>query len=268
MRLEQLHAVDDAVAAIVGKVAAAGELANTYFIFTSDNGYFFGEHRIIAGKYLPYEPASHVPFVIAGPGLPAGATSNELSANVDVAPTIAAIAGASPPAGFDVDGRSVLPYARNPALRSLRPLLLEADVGPGAGTLALPARHRTSHRSLMEKLGLAGKAGVTNLEQEAGGERAALNGDVAPAYRAIRTGRYLFVIYSTGASELYDMSNDPGQLNSLIHNRRYNKVRRKLLRRLIVLASCAGARCGVSYGPEPKPLPKKKTKKGAKQPRK
>jgi N-acetylglucosamine-6-sulfatase len=258
-RLEQLRGVDDAVAAMVSKLAADGRLANTYLIFTSDNGYFFGEHRIVAGKYLPYEPASHVPFVIAGPGLPGGATSHTLSANIDVAPTVAALAGASPPAGFDVDGRSLLPFATNPAARSNRPVLLEADVGPGQGTLPAPSG-LVRHRPLMEKLGLAGKAGVTNLEQEPGGERSALNGDVAPAYRAIRTNRYLFVIYSTGASELYDMAKDPGQLNSLVGNRRYNKVRRKLLRRLIILSGCAGHSCNVSYGPDPKPKPKKRRK--------
>ncbi len=259
LRLEQLRGVDDAVAALVNKLSAEGELPNTYLIFTSDNGYFFGEHRIIAGKYLPYEPSSHVPFVIAGPGLPAGATTAELSANVDVAPTIAALAGASAPPGFGVDGRSLLPFAINPAARSQRPVLLEADVGPGQGTLPAPAALKR-RRPLMEKLGLAGKGGVTNLEQEPGGERAALNGDVAPAYRAIRTNRYLFVIYSTGASELYDMAKDPAQLSSLIANRRYNKVRRKLLRRLIVLSGCGGDACRASYGKDPKPRPKKRKK--------
>jgi hypothetical protein len=142
-------------------------------------------------------------------------------------------------------------------------VLLEADVGPGQGTLPAPAG-LVRRRPLMEKLGLAGKVGVTNLEQEPGGDRSALNGDVAPAYRAIRTNRYLFVIYSTGASELYDMAKDPAQLTSLIGNRRYNKVRRKLLRRLIILASCAGHGCDASYGPDPKPKPKKKGKKAKK----
>jgi hypothetical protein len=68
------------------------------------------------------------------------------------------------------------------------------------------------------------------------------------------------VIYSTGASELYDMAKDPAQLRSLIGNRRYNKVRRKLLRRLIVLSGCAGASCNASYGADPKPIPKKQRK--------
>ena len=74
-----------------------------------------------------------MPFVIAGPGLPAGATSSALSANIDVAPTVAALAGASPPAGFNVDGRSLLPFAAHPSAPSDRPVLLEADVGPGQG---------------------------------------------------------------------------------------------------------------------------------------
>ena len=71
-RLEMLLGVDEAIQAIVNKVAASGELDNTYFVFTSDNGFFHGEHRIGSGKYLPYEPSSHVPMLIRGPGIPPG----------------------------------------------------------------------------------------------------------------------------------------------------------------------------------------------------
>ncbi|MGZ5307920.1 MAG: hypothetical protein ACXWDP_01870, partial [Solirubrobacterales bacterium] len=54
------------------------------------------------------------------------------SSNADVAPTIAAIAGASPT--LPVDGRNLLPFATNAAARSTRPLLFEADSGTGLGT--------------------------------------------------------------------------------------------------------------------------------------
>ena len=47
-------------------------LRNTYIIFTSDNGFFFGEHRLIGGKFLAYEPATHLPFLIRGPGIKPG----------------------------------------------------------------------------------------------------------------------------------------------------------------------------------------------------
>ena len=68
-----LLSVDEQIAAIVDALDDEGQLENTYLIFTSDNGYFAGEHRIRQGKYLPHEPSSHVPMLIRGPGIPAGA---------------------------------------------------------------------------------------------------------------------------------------------------------------------------------------------------
>ncbi|MFN2612153.1 MAG: sulfatase, partial [Solirubrobacterales bacterium] len=248
MRLEQLHAVDDYVAAIVNRLASLGELSNTYLVFASDNGYFFGEHRIVAGKYLPYEPSAKVPFAIAGPGIPAGATSRELSSNADFAPTVAAIAGAAPT--LRMDGRSLLPFAANPNLRSGRPVLLEADVGPGTGTVRSGPLPETTVR----RLGLAGRAGTSDFEQEPGAEpqrRFGADGDNAPAYKAIRTNRWLFVVYATGERELYDMAKDPAQLNNL-RARKYRKVRRILLGRLIALGGCSGPSCNLAYARDPK----------------
>ena len=94
-------------------------------VFLSDNGFFFGQHRLAKGKYLPYEPASRLPLMIRGPGIPAGSTSSELVGNIDLAPTILELAGASP--GVEVDGRSLMPFARDPGLRSRRPILFEAN---------------------------------------------------------------------------------------------------------------------------------------------
>ncbi len=75
--LESLLAVDQAVARIIGALRESGELANTFVIFTSDNGFFHGEHRIAQGKNLPYEPAIRVPLVVRGPGVPAGRRLHE-----------------------------------------------------------------------------------------------------------------------------------------------------------------------------------------------
>ena len=71
-RLESLLAVDDAVGQIVNRLAAIGELDQTYIIFTSDNGFFHGEHRVPNGKVLLYEPSIRVPLIIRGPNIPAG----------------------------------------------------------------------------------------------------------------------------------------------------------------------------------------------------
>jgi arylsulfatase A-like enzyme len=69
---EQLISVDQAVGRLVQALKDKGILDDTYIIFSSDNGFFRGEHRIATGKYLPYDPASRVPLIIRGPGIPAG----------------------------------------------------------------------------------------------------------------------------------------------------------------------------------------------------
>ena len=93
-RIRSLRAVDDQVGALVATLKEAGELDNTVIIFTSDNGYLLGEHRL-TGKNLLYEEALQVPMLLTGPGIPAGATQRTATM-VDVAPTIAALAGVVP----------------------------------------------------------------------------------------------------------------------------------------------------------------------------
>ena len=66
--LGSLMAVDDMVAVDRLPAEAADELDNTVFIFTSDNGYSFGSHRV-AGKLAPYDETTRVPLAIAGPGI-------------------------------------------------------------------------------------------------------------------------------------------------------------------------------------------------------
>jgi N-acetylglucosamine-6-sulfatase len=262
-RMEMLLGVDEAISAVVTRVQAAGELGNTYFVFSSDNGFFNGEHRIGSGKYLPYEPSSHVPMVVRGPGIPPSIDS-ELVSNADYMPTVLDIAGASAAASAPVDGRSMLPFAKNPALRSTRPILLEGDVGPGIGpgqieTESLKRQRRG--RSRAARLGLDKLRGVTDLDQEPGFVHFSVNGNLdVPAFKGIRTNRYAYYIYATGDQELYDMATDPGQLTNQVRNKRYKKVVRVTYRDLLQLAFCQGASCRAEYGPDLKPKPKKKKK--------
>ncbi len=267
---EQLASVDQAVGELVQSLKDNGILDDTYIVFSSDNGIFRGEHRIASGKYLPYDPASRVPLIVRGPGIPAGGVSSELVWNGDIAQTIQQIASGSQM--DSLDGRSLLPYAQNPALRSTRPVLLEGDTGPG-GTGAESAQSSRA-RAREARVGVAGKRGVHNLEQEPDAIKSATNTDSAPAYRSIRTDRYEYTVYANGQAELYDMKWDPAQLNSLILNPRYHYVRRWLYDRLVPLSACAGPSCRVELGPDPLPLSKsalrKKRKKkqgqGTKQP--
>jgi N-acetylglucosamine-6-sulfatase len=112
-RLESLLSVDEAVARIVSTLQANGELANTVIVFTSDNGWMQGEHRIVSGKIVPYEESIRVPLMIRGPGIPAGKRVTTIAVNTDLAPTILDAADAT--AGVTVDGRSLLPIANDPA---------------------------------------------------------------------------------------------------------------------------------------------------------
>lgn len=111
--LESLLAVDEAVERIVDALERTGELENTVIMFTSDNGYLQGEHRFRDAKTLPYEEAIRVPLLIRGPGFPTGATAPQLTANIDLAPTILDLAGVE--GSLVADGQSLLPLATDPS---------------------------------------------------------------------------------------------------------------------------------------------------------
>ncbi len=128
---ESLQAVDRAVADIVAAVAARGDLANTYFVFTSDNGFLLGEHRL-EGKWVTYEEASHEPLLVRGPGIPKGVTvrPRKLASNVDLAATIADLAGVTPE--LPQEGVSLRPLLEDPSAPWSRDLLLENRGSGGA----------------------------------------------------------------------------------------------------------------------------------------
>src|SRR4051812_40441066 len=251
-REEQLTSVDQSVGKLVQSLKDRGLLDDTYIVFASDNGFFRGEHRIVTGKYLPYDPAARVPLIIRGPGIPAGGVSNELVWNGDIPQTILQIASGSQ--DDSLDGRSLLPFAQQPALRSTRPVLLEGDTGPG-GTGAESAQS-ASARAREARVHVEGRQGVKNLEQEPDAIKSATNTNSAPAYRSIRTDRYEYTIYANGQSELYDMKRDPFQLRSVVRDLRYRYVRQWLYTQLVPLSACAGPSCRVELGPDPAPLPK------------
>lgn len=225
-RLQSLLAVDESVAQVVGALDHLGELDRTYIVFASDHGFLRGEHRFVKGKRRPYEPATRIPLLIRGPRIPAGETSRELVANVDIAPTLVELAGAAPTVAMD--GRSLLPYAMRPGKRSARPILLESyfgRFGTGEYVPVLPQRRHA---------------------------RAA--GQPTPkTWKAIVAGRWKLIRYSTRVYELYDLKRDPAELHSLARSRRFAPVRRFLARRLRRLARCHGSTCRAALPKAPSP---------------
>ena len=123
-QLESLGAVDDMVGELVDALRDKDELKNTVFIFTADNGFFNGEHRVRSGKVRLYEPSIRVPLIIRGPGVPKGKRREHPVANVDLAPTILDFANAR--SGRTMDGRSLLPVMADKLDGRGRGLLLEA----------------------------------------------------------------------------------------------------------------------------------------------
>ena len=101
--------VDDAVAAILGRLAARGLDEQTVVVFTSDNGFFLGEYGL-AGKWLMYEESIRVPLVVVDPRLPVerrGTTCDRVVLTIDVAPTLLELAGSAIPGAMQ--GQSLVP---------------------------------------------------------------------------------------------------------------------------------------------------------------
>lgn len=111
-----LRAVDDLVGSMIASLVKNGEDYNTVLIFTSDNGYYHGEHRLTSKGY-PHEESVRVPLIIRAPGYPAQ-MSERFVVNNDLAATIVEVASAT--AGLVPDGRSLVALLENPATTSWR----------------------------------------------------------------------------------------------------------------------------------------------------
>jgi arylsulfatase A-like enzyme len=107
-QLRTLMSVDDMVQQVFDRMTALGE-TNTLAIFTSDNGFLWGEHRIGSNKRFPYTESFDVPLMVRWPGhVAAGVTDQRFVANVDLTPTILDATGTNPQLVYPLDGHSFL----------------------------------------------------------------------------------------------------------------------------------------------------------------
>jgi N-acetylglucosamine-6-sulfatase len=222
-------AVDEMVGSLVEGLEAAGELENTYIFFTSDNGWQQGEHRIRSGKNRIYEESARVPLFVRGPGVSAGMKMEKLALNTDLAPTFADLAGAS----FPADGRSLAPLLGGEEPASWRSSVLleklpledtsEEEKGKGKGKGKAKGKNKAKDET--------GAAGVP---------KAGVSGE--PAFEAVRTGTHKYVEYDTGEVELYDLTTDPYELESL-HETADPALVEDLKARLEALKSCSEEGC-------------------------
>ncbi|MBA2345471.1 MAG: sulfatase [Rubrobacter sp.] len=122
-RLRSMLAVSESVTEIMTALAQTGRLANTYVVFTSDNGLRLGEHDIPRGKKTAYEEDVSVPLYMRGPGVPTGVVYPNIALNTDLAPTFADWANIEQPPG--VDGRSLAPIFDDPGVPWRTAFLIE-----------------------------------------------------------------------------------------------------------------------------------------------
>jgi N-acetylglucosamine-6-sulfatase len=231
--LAALRGVDDGVKEIVDELGALHELRDTYIIFTSDNGFFYGQHRMVGGKFLAYEPSTHLPFLIRGPGIKPGTESNELAANIDIAPTILELAHAK--ADRSLDGRSLFPFAADPSLQNNRPVLFESyvetnDVDEDGGLAQSDVKADTDAQS------------ITHTDHRGAVAHASI---VAPPknYYGMVLGPYKYIEWPDGEKELYDLEKDPYELDNRVRDPNYFPVRAFLHKELERLETCSGATC-------------------------
>ncbi|WP_414661811.1 sulfatase family protein [Horticoccus sp. 23ND18S-11] len=117
-RLRMLAAVDESTGKLLQALEATGQLDRTLIVFTSDHGYFYGEHGLSIERRLAYEEGIRIPlFVRYPPLIKAGTRRNQMALTLDFAPTLLEVAGAPIPAVMQ--GKSLVPlFAQNgPALR-------------------------------------------------------------------------------------------------------------------------------------------------------
>lgn len=100
-RLRALQAVDEFVENLVQRLDQQGILDNTYIVYTSDNGYHIGHHRMQPGKECGYEEDINVPLVIRGPGVPKNEISEIVTSHTDLVPTFFEMVGLTPHEDFD-----------------------------------------------------------------------------------------------------------------------------------------------------------------------
>ena len=220
-RLRSLQAIDDLVDSVVTALEKENLLSKTWIIYTSDNGFHLGEHRGLQGKNLPYEEDLRVPFVVRGPGVPAGRVVSQIGLNIDLAATLMDIAGGN--ATVPQDGRSLLPLLKGGS----------------------PANWRQSfqaERGVDDSATIFLRPETTNAQSEIGDAAVGFPGT---GWNAIRTTRWKYVEWETGERELYDLQTDPFEMTNLFFIQGDTSTAPLLQTRLHQLMTCAGPSCAM-----------------------
>jgi N-acetylglucosamine-6-sulfatase len=179
-RVQDVQSVGDMLGRVRAAVQADGLANDTYIVFSSDNGLHTGEYRLTPGKLTAFDTDIHVPLVVTGPHVPAGASNDAMTENTDLAATFAQMGGTSMES---TDGHSLLG-------------LIHGD---------MPDDWRNA--VLIEHHGPKPDRGDPDEQDRSSGN--------PPSYEAMRTPGFLYVEYRDGEREFYDLRSDPFELDNL-----------------------------------------------------
>ncbi|KAH8172464.1 sulfatase domain-containing protein [Sarocladium implicatum] len=229
-RLRSLQAVDEMVEKIVKMLEDAQKIEDTYIIYTTDNGYHISQHRMHPSKECGFETDINVPLIIRGPGVKAGGLQKLPSSHTDIAPTIMHLAGNS------------LEYH-------------QFDGTPISVTGEDSEVQRQEHVAV-EFWGLGvpeGRYGYSGKYQFVNGTA---NAYVNNTYKGLRIESQEYSLYysvwCTNEREVYDMKNDPGQINNILADQSSSTtingfslkaIVSRLDALMMVLKSCKGETC-------------------------
>jgi N-acetylglucosamine-6-sulfatase len=162
-RQQAIMGIDDLMGRIITAVKNTGKANNTLIIFTSDNGWLLGEHRIVAQKQFGFDESIRVPLVIKGPGFTGGVHSTPMVVNTDLAPTILRAAGATP--GRAMDGVALQDVLANPAAWLDRTVVIETGDNPRAPSYA-GIHNRRYHLEILHGGGLPDRYELYDLSKD------------------------------------------------------------------------------------------------------
>ncbi len=132
-RAQAVESVDKLLADTESTLSREGIAKNTYIVFSSDNGYHLGQHRILEGKETAFDTDIKVPLIVSGPGVPAGRVVPQVTQNIDLCPTFEQLGGARVPR--TAEGHSLVPLLHpsgaTPRWRTVALLEHHGDTQPG-----------------------------------------------------------------------------------------------------------------------------------------